>query len=500
MERKILINAGATYTRSLVALVLGLFSARWVLVALGEVDFGLYTVVGSLVALFSVISGLLSVSVARHYAFSLGIEIGGNGLKVGEKRDIVEWCRAAVMIHSILGGLLIILGCPIGEWVVREILVIPPERISSCVWVFRLSVLGAFSTIFAVPFAAMYTARQRFVKLAVFGLGQTLVMFVGAWCLRTAHGDRLLIYAGYMALAFVGLALAQIIGTMIEFPECRRAFTRPQKKTVLDILYFAGWTLFGGLGWMLAFHGGALVTNRFFGATANAAYGVAHQVQYQTESLSNALVGAFSPAVTTSEGSGDRRKMIELAYQSGRLGTLLILLFAVPLSLELPTVLKLWLKSPPEWAAQVCTVLLVSAVLNKLMMGQQLALNACGKIARWQVICGILLALAMPLSAVLAWIGIGVVAAAWAFLAAMVGCCAVSVIFADRLAGVKADVWTRNVLLPILGVSIVAVVAGCLPRIWLSEGFWRVAATTLATSIVFAVFGKKLIIGDLRSC
>ena len=88
MERKILINAGATYTRSLVALVLGLFSARWVLAALGEVDFGLYTVVGSLVALFSVISGLLSVSVARHYAFSLGIEIGGNGLKVDEKRDI----------------------------------------------------------------------------------------------------------------------------------------------------------------------------------------------------------------------------------------------------------------------------------------------------------------------------------------------------------------------------------------------------------------------------
>lgn len=45
-NRRIFLNIIAMYGRSLYALVCGLFTARWVLEALGQVNFGLYGLVG----------------------------------------------------------------------------------------------------------------------------------------------------------------------------------------------------------------------------------------------------------------------------------------------------------------------------------------------------------------------------------------------------------------------------------------------------------------------
>ncbi len=49
-NRRIFLNIIATYWRSLYALVCGLFISRWVLAALGKTDFGLYGVVGGMIA------------------------------------------------------------------------------------------------------------------------------------------------------------------------------------------------------------------------------------------------------------------------------------------------------------------------------------------------------------------------------------------------------------------------------------------------------------------
>lgn len=50
-NQRIFLNVVATYGRSLYALVVGLFSSRWVLMSLGQTDYGLYGVVGGLTVL-----------------------------------------------------------------------------------------------------------------------------------------------------------------------------------------------------------------------------------------------------------------------------------------------------------------------------------------------------------------------------------------------------------------------------------------------------------------
>jgi len=475
--KRIAANAVVTYARSLVALVLGLFSARWVLAALGDVDFGLYAVVGSMMSFMGFFGSVLCVSVARHYAFS----VGG-----GDRKDLEAWCAAACRIHIVLALGLTIIAWPLGEWCVRHVLVMPPERLGACLWTFYLGLVTLFTTVLAVPFYAMYLAYQRFGILAIFGLAQTLIMFCGAWWLLNAPVDRLIAYAGYMTLAFGGTPIVVIAIALVEFPVCRRPFAAVDMSRVKSLLSFAGWTVFGIGGWIVGTQGGAFVTNRFFGAAANAAYGLSQQVQYHTEALANALVGAFEPAVTAHEGAGERTMTVRLACRAGLFGALLLAVFALPLTLELPTVLALWLEKPPAGAALVCSIMLGAAVLNKLTMGQQLALNACGRIAGWQVSVGLGQVGALPLVAVIAWCGGKLESAAVAYAAAMVFCAAMNVWFGRRNADLGAGIWLYKVVVPFTAVTTLAALAGLLPRFLSMEaGFFRVCATSFATSLVF---------------
>ena len=475
--RRIAVNAAVTYARSLIALVLGLFSARWVLAALGAVDFGLYAVVGSMMAFVSFFGGVLGISVARHYAFA----VGG-----GSQKDLAAWCAAACRVHLVLALVLTAIAWPMGEWCVRNVMVVPPDRLGACLWVFHLALVTLFTTVAAVPFNAMYIAHQRFGKLAAFGLAQTAVMFCGAWWLRGAGCDRLIAYAGYMTLAFSGIAAAQVVGAWIEFPVCRHPFATDLGGRIKSLLSFAGWSVFGTGGWIVGAHGSAFVTNRFFGAAANAAYGVSQQVQYHTEALANALVGAFEPAVTSQEGAGKRDMSVQLACRAGFFGATLLALFALPLAMELSTVLALWLETPPAYAVQVCTIMLCAAVLNKLTMGQQLALNACGRIAGWQVSVGLGQAVMLPLAAAVAFCGGGVVSASIAAAAAMAICAAMNVWFGWSRTGLGVGLWLRTVVVPFVAVVGLAALAGLLPRLSMTPGFLRVCVTSSATSLVFA--------------
>ena len=135
--RRIAANAAVTYARSLLALVLGLFSARWVLAALGSVDFVLYAVVGAMMSFVSFIGGVLGISMARHYAYA----VGG-----GDQEDLAAWCAAAFRIHVLLAFALTALAWPLGEWCVRNVMVVPPDRLVACLWTFRLALVTLFVT------------------------------------------------------------------------------------------------------------------------------------------------------------------------------------------------------------------------------------------------------------------------------------------------------------------------------------------------------------------
>ena len=71
-SQRIAKNTIVLYLRTLLIMVVSLFTSRVVLNILGIQDYGIYNIVGGIVAMFSVISGSLSNSISRFLTFELG--------------------------------------------------------------------------------------------------------------------------------------------------------------------------------------------------------------------------------------------------------------------------------------------------------------------------------------------------------------------------------------------------------------------------------------------
>jgi len=483
-SQRIILNAAATYSRSLVGMVIGLFSIRWVLAALGQSDYGLYCVVGALIPFITFFNSILGVSVSRHYAYSIG-QAQKDGV-TGVNDDLKRWFNTALSIHIVVPFVLILVGAPLGEYAIRHWINIPPDRITASAWVLRIALVTTFLNMASVPFTAMYTAKQYIAVLAGFGILASVLNFCFAATLCHVSGDKLIVYALFMLIVNAGIPFCQIFFAVLKFPECRLKFAYwLDRKRLFEVTSFAGWTLFGGGGGLLATQGNVFVTNHFFGPVLNSSYGIAGQVSSHTGTLCSALMGALSPAVTTREGSGDRAGTLRLASSTGKMGALLILVFAIPLALELPTVLGLWLKEVPPYAVPICMLALLSSVLDKLTLGQQMAIAAAGRIACWQMTGGSVLLLAVPVATVLVFCGAGPVSAAIAYLVASVGCLVSNICYARHLLGMSIAPWLRTVFVPLWVTVGISTAIGSLPTILLPSSFLRVCITTVCTLVVF---------------
>ena len=100
-NRRMIFNIVATYGRSLLALGFGLFSSRWVLLSLGQTDFGLYGVVGGITAFIAFFNGLLGSAVSRFYAISVGQAESSCDKQAGLEESR-RWFNIAVTIHTTL--------------------------------------------------------------------------------------------------------------------------------------------------------------------------------------------------------------------------------------------------------------------------------------------------------------------------------------------------------------------------------------------------------------
>ncbi|MEN9306558.1 MAG: hypothetical protein RL173_490 [Fibrobacterota bacterium] len=485
-SRKIAVNMLSSYGRSVISAGLALFSSRWVLNTLGQSDYGLYNVVGSLIAFVVFLNGVLSNSASRHFAFAIG---------KGSSEEVRKWFNASLGIHLLFASALVLLGWPIGEYFLKHHLTVPVDRLETCIWVFRGSLVSAFLGMVSVPFVAMFTAKQYISELALWALAQSALAFVLAYFLSYVPGDHLLTYAFGMVGIITAMQVARILRGFLLFEECRPS---PQtwfsRHHVSELFGFALWNTIGSAGAILRDQGSNLLLNMHFGPGVNAAFGIANQVSGQSTVLSSAMIGAFSPEITSSEGRGDRARMLSLSQKASKYGTLLVLLFSVPLLLEMEYVLELWLKHPPQHAAGFCRWMLAAFMIDRLSIGAGLAVNARGKIAAYQCTVGLTVVAAFPL----AWIFIILgspptgVGAAFALIAAVITIG--RQMWASRLFNIPIGQWNRDVLLPTLGVALVGVLAGLIPTISLPSSFLRLGLSTVFSTLAMGIITWKAIL------
>jgi O-antigen/teichoic acid export membrane protein len=469
----IVLNTAAAYARSVLGAGLALFSIRWVLNAMGQTDFGLFSIVGSLIIFITFLNNVMAGSVSRHYAFAIG---------QGDTAEVNRWFNAALSIHLCIAVVLILIGWPVCEYVITHLLTIPADRMSVCILVFRVSLFSAFVSMVSIPFIAMFNAKQHIAELSIWGMLQSILTFALAYSITRVSGDRLLSYAIGMVAILIFVQAIQILRAISIFRECgieRRLWF--DKKRLKEIFSFASWNLIGGLGVTLRDQGSALLLNIFFGPKVNAAYGIANQVSAQTNQLATSMIGAFSPEITASEGRGDRERMLSLSLRSCKFGAVLVMLFAIPLLAEMDYVLKLWLREPPVYTALFCQLILCAFIIDKLSAGYMLAVNAYGRIAAYQLTLGTSLVFTLPLAWLFLILGYAPTSVGIAFIITMAICSIGRVFWVRHLFGVPVHIWFITVFMPCVVVACAATFAALVPRLFLHASFLRLMLASIAS-------------------
>ena len=492
-NQRIVLNFLATYGRSVYALLLGLFSTRWVLKALGRSDFGLFGVVGSIIVVIGFLNGILGGAVSRYYAFAIG-----EAKQIGEERGneyITRWFNAAVSIHFVVPFVLCAIGYPVGIYAIRHWLVIPDGRVGACEMVFLLSLSSAFISMVAVPYISMYRAKQLIAELSIWGVLQTTCLFVGAYMLMSLKADRLIVYAVMMTLIPGLITIIQICRAWYSFGVCHIKFKYLfNRKYLTQLFSYSFWEIFASGGDVIRAQGTSFLINRSFGPNVNAAWSVSSQVSGQTTALSSALIASLTPALTTAAGAGERDRMKNLAFATCKFGAFMILLFAIPLILEMDNVLNIWLVEPPPYTSVMCKCILVALVLHKLGMGHHMAILANGKVARLLMTTGCISAATIFIVWGMIKFGLGGLGVGLSFVVSYGLLTIARVYWAKRQIGLSLRHWLIRIVVPITFVACASYLIGEIPVALLNVSFLRICLTSGVTLISTGVLGWFIVL------
>ena len=455
--------------------------------ALGEVDYGLVGLVGGLTAFVSFVNELLSMSVGRFYAVAVGAARKENDPTVGID-NCRKWFNTAVLIHTVVPLALIIIGYPLGEWAVRHFLTIPPDRVAACLWVWRFTCLTCFVSMVNVPFNAMYMAKQEIAELTVYGFVTSTLNVLVLYYMITHPCIWIVKYSLWTMLLAIFPQL--IIGwrAFVKYPECRfNVAYLYSKQRIKDIVNFACARFWTALSSVVSAQGNAILVNKYLGPAFNASMAIGNTVAGHASSLSGALSGAFWPAIANKAGECDEEAVRQFAFRTCRFGSLLILIFAIPLALEMDEVMRLWLKTPPAFVSVICATILADTVLERMSEGYWMAIMGLGRrvglYSAWVSVAGFSKFL-------LAWIsfalGFGIYGLCVSIIMARFIAIAVRLVLGRMLVGMSIGYWMSKVFLPIGLVAVSVLSFGWFARNALGDpSFWRICATTAICEILF---------------
>ncbi|MEH7890042.1 lipopolysaccharide biosynthesis protein [Elizabethkingia meningoseptica] len=382
-------NSIMLYIQMLFSMLVALYTSRVILNVLGVEDFGIYNVVGGVVAMFSILNGAMSNSTGRFLTFALGDQAKNLFNKV---------FNMALIVHFLIACIICIGAEIIGYWFLEHKLQIPPERMDAAVFAFHCSVFTAFLTIIVVPYTSAIIAYEKMGVFAYFTLIDLLLKLGVVFAIQTIDWDKLKVYA------FL-LVIAQFIVQLVNFSYCFIKIKDTHIKKIIwdkslfkEMTSFAGWSMFGDSAFILQNQGLNILINMFFGAAVNAARGIAVQVQGVVSRFIGNFQMAMSPQITKSYASRDFAYFHKLIYASSKYSFFIFLFLAIPILFETNLLLTIWLKVVPEYTVNFVRILLFISLISCLANPLILAVKSTGKIKRYEIILGIVSLSVVPLA------------------------------------------------------------------------------------------------------
>lgn len=468
-NRRIAKNAAALYFRMIITMLVGLYTSRVILQALGVEDYGIYNVVGGFVSMFSLISGSLQGSVGRFLTFELG---------TGNKEKLSKIFTTSFIVMIGLSCLIVIATESVGLWYLYNKMVIPTERMDAAFWCFQLSIASFVLSLLSAPYSSSIIAHERMGIYAYISILDAIFKLLICFAVMASPIDKLVYYA---ILVF----LVSVIDQIIYWTYCTKKFEECKLIPVFDkvifkqMFGFAGWNFIGGSAGLLRSQGASLMLNAFGGPVVNAANGIANSICNLVSVFVGSFTQAFNPQITKRYAAKEYESLMQLLIYGSKYSYYLMFILALPIFFNAKFILQIWLSVVPEHTVAFTRWILVFLLAESISRPIITAKNATGKIRNYQLVVGGILLLTLPISYIGLKSGLSVT-----FVACANTITAILAFFA-RMYMLRGDIpfWSsriffRKVFMNVLYVSVLACVPTAISYNLMPEGWANLLMTT----------------------
>lgn len=477
---RVIKNTGYLYAKMGITMFVSLYTTRLILNSLGASDFGIFNIVGGAIAMLGFLNAAMASATQRFMSYA-----EGEGIK-SKQKSIFNVSFVLHILISLLVGIALLIA---GYFFFNGILNIPPDRIFAAQVVYGSLIVSTMFTVMTVPYDAVMNAHENMLYYAIVGIIESLLKLAVAFACVYTTSDKLIVYGVLMAcIPLITLTIMRVYCHK-HYEECVIAPKRYFNKGLMkEMTSFAGWNFLGSASSMIGNYGNGIVLNHFFGALLNAAQGIANQINGQLLVFTNNMLKALNPVITKTEGAGERDKMLHISATGCKFSFYMLALFAIPAIIEMPYILKLWLKQVPEWAVVFTQFQLIRTLIELTTSTLGTSIAAEGKIAKLNIYTSCLNILPIlliyfifkaggsPIWMYIINIAIFGVLIAWTKVYFMKYNCNMSYTF-----------FWENVLKPCSMVSLVCILSAILPRLMLQESFVRLIITLCISTISLGI-------------
>ncbi|MFA8434226.1 MAG: lipopolysaccharide biosynthesis protein [Marinifilaceae bacterium] len=441
-------NSLFLYLRMILLMAISLYTSRILLDKLGVEDFGIYDVVGGVVALFLTLKGVFASATQRFLNYAIG---------KNSRESLNEIFNMSIIVHIGISVLFLILSESIGLWFLTNKLVISPERLDAALIVFHLSVLSTVVIIMTVPFDAIIIANQRMKFFAYSSILNGILRLIVILTFTYIGADNLITYAVLLLLVSLIIRLVNVIYCRRNFDEYKYRFVW-NNELLKEMSLFAGWNILGTFTFTITTQGINFVLNMFGGVILNAARGISYQVNSAVSQLISNVVLAVQPHAVQLYAKNEKDEYYKVLFFSSKVIILVYLIIFFPLYLFIQEILQLWLVSIPDHAIEFVRSMLLYLLIRSLHNPIDIFFKTIGKLKYYQLIEFFIISSSLPLG----YIGLTFALPSYSVFLIMAGVELINFISICALAKRKYDFntnkWIYGLLVPML--IIVGIILG----------------------------------------
>ncbi len=372
-------NTILLYFRMILVMLVSLYTSRVVLDVLGASDYGLYNVVGGIVAMLAVLNGSISAGTSRFITYELGR---------GDREQLRNVFNVSLVSHIIIAFVVFLMAETIGLWFLNTQIVFTEDRTIAVNVVYQLSILTAMLNFTQIPYTATIIAHEKMSIYAYISILEVILKLLMVFLLVRIHDyNALIAYAIMLFCIQVVIIFIYRFYCLKKYEESHWRLVR-QIQQYRTILSFAGWDIIGSLCVISQGQGINILLNVYFGPVVNAAHAIAYQVQGAVQQLANNFMMAVQPEIVKTYARSEYKSMTRLINNASLYSYYLLLIFVLPLFFRMDYVLGLWLKEVPSYAVIFTQIILVNIMIRAIANPVIKGVHATGDIKLFNIVAG----------------------------------------------------------------------------------------------------------------